>query len=187
MGDDTQQPEGQAPEGGTEGQAPTKFDAEYVRQLRAENAKWRTEVQAAKAKVAEYEAAQMTEAQKLQVAAQAAQAAQAVAEAELRNAKAQAEIAKAAQRLGMDIELAERFALPTWDGDTLTGVDDSLKAALEKWPHLKPAPQAPVLPPTNPGRQAKALTMEDIRAMSPEEYIARRDEVNASLTKLSGR
>jgi molecular chaperone GrpE (heat shock protein) len=172
---------GQAPAVEVAGQEPTTFDAEYVRQLRAEAARWRTEAQAAKGKVTEYETAQMTEAQKLQAQAAAAQAAAEQARAELRNAKAQAEIAKVAQRLGMDIELAERFATPTWDGDTLTGIDDSLKAALEKWPHLKPAPTVPALPPTNPGRQAKALTMEDVRKMPPEEINRRWDEVQAVL------
>lgn len=167
--------------GEVEGQAPTTFDAEYVRQLRAENAKWRTEAQAAKGKVTEYEAAQMTEAQKLQAQAQAAQAAAEAARQELRQARAQAEIAKAATKIGIDFELAERLATPTWDGDTLTGIDDSLKAALEKWPHLKPAPQAPALPPTNPGRQGKALTIDDVKRMSPDEINRRWDEVQGVL------
>jgi hypothetical protein len=139
------------------------------------------ELRLAKAKIVDFETAQMTEAQKLQAQAQAAQAAAEAARAELRQAKAQAEIARAAQRLGLDIELAERFATPTWDGDTLTGIDASLKAALEKWPHLKPAPQAPVVPPTNPGRQGKALTMEDVKNMSPDEINRRWDEVQGVL------
>lgn len=177
-----EQPNGQAPTGGEGGQASAQsaeqFDVEYVRQLRAENAKWRTEAQAAKAKVTEFEAAQMTEAQKFQAQAQAAQAAAEATRQELRRLKVQAEIAKVAQKMGIDIDLAERIARPSWDGDTLTGIDESLQEALEKWPNLKP--QAVTVAATNPGRTQK-LTRADIDKMSIDEINNRWDEVQTVL------
>ena len=130
------------------------------------------------AKLAAYETAQMTEAQKFQAQATAAQAAAEAAQQELRRLKVQAEIAKTAQKMGIDIDLAERIARPSWDGDTLTGIDESLKEALEKWPNLKP--QAVTVAATNPGRTQK-LTRAEIDKMSIDEINNRWDEVQTVL------
>jgi hypothetical protein len=69
-------PEAQAPEAeantepkqGAESQedAPKTFDADYVKQLRAENAKWRIQAQEAREKAEEYEEAQKSEIEKAQ-------------------------------------------------------------------------------------------------------------------------
>jgi hypothetical protein len=46
--------------------SPKTFDADYVKQLRAENAKWRVEAQQAREKAEEYEEAQKSEIEKAQ-------------------------------------------------------------------------------------------------------------------------
>ena len=163
--------------------APRTFDEAYVKQLRAEAAKYRTEAKALAEKVGTYEQERMTEAEKLQAQAKAAQEAAEAARGELRQAKLTAEIAKAAAKMGIDVELAQRLADVGWEGDTPTGIESSINAALTKWPHLRPQPVAASA--TNPQR-TRGLTMDEIRKLSPEEYVARRDEINAALTQLAG-
>ncbi len=163
--------------------APKTFDEAYVKQLRAEAAKYRTEAKALADKVSAYDAERMTEAEKLQAQAKAAQEAAEAARADLRQAKVETEIARSAAKLGIDVDLARRLADIAWEGDNPTGVESSINAALAKWPHLKPQPV--MAGATNPAR-ARALTMDDIRKFSPEEYVARRDEINAAVTQLAG-
>jgi len=71
--------------GGTDpqGTEPKTFDAEYVRQLRAEAAKHRKEAQEAKARAQEYEDAQKSELEKAQTKAQKLEAEKQAAEAKL--------------------------------------------------------------------------------------------------------
>ena len=178
-----EQPNGQAPTGGEGGQAPAqseeRFDAEYVRQLRAENAKWRTEAQAAKARVTEFESAQMTEAQKFQAQAQAAQQAAEAAQAELRKARAEAAVAREAGKLGVDPALVLKLVELEYDEQGQpVGVAERVQAVLTTWPHLKP--QAVTVAATNPGR-AQKLTRADLDKMSIDEINNRWDEVQTVL------
>lgn len=172
--------DGQAPASGEGGQAPAQsetFDAEYVKQLRAEAAKWRTEAQAAKVKVTEYEKAQMTEAEKLQAQAKAAQEAAEMAQAELRRAKAEAAVARAAGKVGVDPNLVLRLVDVEYDAQGQpVNVDKAVEAVLAAYPQLKPA--SVTLGATNPGRTSK-LTMDDVKKMSPDELNRRWDEVQA--------
>ena len=69
---------GKAPEA-----EPAKFDADYVKQLRAENAKWRIEAQQRQEKLEEYEESQKSELEKAQTKAQKLEQAKADAEAKL--------------------------------------------------------------------------------------------------------
>jgi hypothetical protein len=62
---------------------PQTFDKEYVKQLRAENAKWRVEAQQAREKAEEYEEAQKSEIEKTQSKAEKAEARATQAEAKL--------------------------------------------------------------------------------------------------------
>lgn len=182
------QANGQAPVGGEGGQAPTQsepktFDAEYVQQLRAEAARWRTEAQAAKAKATEYEQAQMTEAQRLAAQAATAQAAAEAAQAELRKARAEAAIAREAAKTGVDPALLTKLVHDAVEYDANgapTNIDAAVAAAIQQWPHIKPAPAAPAVGASNPGRAAK-LTIEDVKRMSPEQVNARWDEVQVVL------
>jgi hypothetical protein len=63
--------------------APKTFDADYVKQLRAENAKWRVEAQQAREKAEEYEEAQKSEIEKAQSKAEKEAAKAAEAQAKL--------------------------------------------------------------------------------------------------------
>jgi leucyl-tRNA synthetase len=63
--------------------APKVFDADYVKQLRAENAKWRVEAQQAREKAEEYEEAQKSEIEKAQSKAEKEAARAADAQAKL--------------------------------------------------------------------------------------------------------
>lgn len=98
-----------------EGVDPETFDAEYVKKLRAEAAKHRTEAKAnAKAaeKLAEIEAANLTEAQK-------AAAALAAAQSDAEKARADALRFKVAAKFQVNDEDADLFLTGT-DEDTLT-------------------------------------------------------------------
>ena len=163
-----------------DGQAPTQsetFDAEYVKQLRAEAAKWRTEAQAAKVKVTEFEKAQMTEAEKLQAQARAAQEAATAAQAELRRARAEAAVARAAGKAGVDPNLVLRLVDVEYDdAGQPVNVDKAVDAVLSAYPQLKPAPVT--VGATNPGRTSK-LTIEDVKKMPEAEINARWAEVEA--------
>ncbi len=165
------------------GQVPPQsevFDAEYVKKLRAEAAKWRTEAQAAKAKIAEFEQAQMTEAEKLRAQAQAAQEAAAAAQAELRRVRAEAAVARVAGKMGIDPNLALRLVDVEYDEQgNPVNVEQAVAAVLAAYPQLKPA--AVPVGTTNPARMGK-LTLEDIKKMTEAEINARWAEVEAVLS-----
>ena len=163
-------PSGQEPTGNNtapaktdSGQEPQTFSADYVRELRAEAAKYRKEAQDAKAKVTSFETQQMSEAEKLQAAAKAAQEQAQAAQAELRKARADAAIAMAAATHGVSPKLAAKLVAVEFDADGQPiNVDQALGAVLNEYPQLKP--QAATPGATNPQRQAK-LTIADVKKM----------------------
>lgn len=171
--------DGQGPDGGSQEQTPEVFDLEYVKALRAENAKWRKEAQDARARVSDYEKAQLTEAERLQAQAKAAQEAAEAARAELRKARAEAAIAQAAAKNGVNGALLGKLITVDFD-DTgqPVGVEAAVSAVLNEYRELKP--QAAITNPAGAGRSAK-LTMEDVKKMSHEEVNARWDEVQAAM------
>jgi hypothetical protein len=179
-----EQPNGQAPAGSEAGQAPVvteqeTFDGEYVKGLRAENAKWRKQAQEAAAKAAEYERAQMTEAERLQAQAKAAQEAAAAAQAELRQSRAEVAVARAAAREGVNPTLLGRLVEVQFDdAGQPVDVEAAVAAVLKEYPQLKAPPVQ--LAATNPGRTTK-LTLEDVKKMSPQEIIAHEKEIDALL------
>ena len=141
------------------------------------------ELKAIKAKLTDYEQAQMTEAQRLAAQAAQAQAAAEAAQAELRRARAEAAIAREAAKTGVDPVLLTKLVHDSVEYDASgkpTNIDAAVAAALQQWPHLKPAPAAPAVGASNPGRTSK-LTMDDVKRMSPEQVNARWDEVQLVL------
>lgn len=172
-----EQPNGQAPAGNEAGQASVVteqeiFDGDYVKGLRAENAKWRKQAQEAAAKAAEYERAQMTETERLQAQAKAAQA-------ELRQGRAELAVARAAAKEGVNPMLLGRLVEVQFDdAGQPVNVEAAVAAVLKEYPQLKaPAVQ---LAATNPGRVSK-LTLDDVKKMSPQEIIAHEKEIDALL------
>ena len=141
------------------------------------------ELKAIKTKLTEYEQSQMTEAQRLAAQAAQAQAAAEAAQAELRRARAEAAIAREAARTGVDPALLTKLVHDAVEYDVNgkpTNIDAAVAAALQQWPHLKPAPAAPAVGASNPGRTSK-LTMDDVKRMSPDQVNARWDEVQIVL------
>lgn len=175
MADDTMV----APDATTEAAAPDAgrmFDETYVKSLRKEAAQHRTEAQALKAKLAEYEQAQMTETERLRSQAEQAKAEAQAATERARKAMADAAISRAAAQQGIDPALLARLVDVEFDADGMpVNVDANVGAVLAKYPQLKPATATGVAA-TNPARVQK-LTMNDIRNMTPDQINARWDEV----------
>ena len=156
-----------------------KFDAEYVKGLRKEAATYRTQYKEASAKLATYEAAQLSETERLQRQAQDAAAEAQAARDELKRARYDAALAGAAAKAGVDPGLLTRLVEPEYDAEGKpVNVGAAVAAVLEAYPQLKP--QAQTGNATNPGRVAK-LTMDEIKKMTPEQVNARWDEVQAAM------
>jgi hypothetical protein len=164
-----------------DGQEPKVFDEAYVKQLRAEAAKYRKEAQEAAAKVSAFEQQQMSEAEKLQATTKAAQDAANAARSELQAARAQVAIAQAAATHGVNPAKLARLVTVEFDADGQpVGVEAAVAAVLNEWPELKPAAAAPTPGATNPPRAAK-LTLDQIKKMTPAEINERWEEVRAVL------
>lgn len=179
-------PNGQEPAGnntppakGNEQDSKT-FDEAYVKELRTEAAKYRKEAQDAKAKITAFEQEKMSEAERLQATAKAAQEAAAAARQELQQARAQVAIAQAAATHGISpAKLAKLVQVDFDDAGQPVGVEAAVAAVLAEWPELKPVAATPGA--TNPTRQPRKLTIEDVKRMTPAEINSRWDEVQVTL------
>lgn len=178
---------GQEPVNESEGQEPKDegtrretFDAAYVKQLREEAASWRRKVKDLEARVTGFEQEKMTEAEKAKAQAEAAKAEATQAQEALRKARAEAAISREAAKHGVDADLLTRLVTPEFDDDgNPTGIDAAINDLLTKHPYLR-AGGAVSLSSTNPQRKS-ALTLDDIRRMTPEQINARWTEVEAAL------
>ena len=163
----------------TSGQEPQTFSADYVRELRAEAAKYRKEAQDAKARVSAFEQQQMSEAEKLQATAKQAQEQAQAARQELQQARAEVAIARAAAANGVDPRKLARLVTVEFDeAGQPVNVDQAVAAVLKEWPELKAATMTANA--TNPQRIAK-LTVEQIKKMTPAEINERWAEVQAAM------
>ncbi len=157
----------------------TKFDAEYVKTLRKENAGYRTKLKDLETKVSQFEQAQMSESERLQKEAADAKAAAQAAAQMLREARKEAAIARAAATHGVAPDLLGRLVDVEFDDTGMpVNVDAAVSQVLSAYPQLKPAASVPN--PTNPGRVQK-LTLDEIRKMTPDQINARWDEVQAAM------
>ena len=153
------------------------FDETYVKSLRKEAAQHRTEAAALKAKLSEYEQAQMTEVDRLRSQAEQAKAEAQAATERARKALADAAVSRAAAQHGIDPALLARLVDVEFDGDGMpVNVEVNVKTVLQQYPQLKPA-TATGVSATNPARVQK-LTMDEIRRMSPDQINARWEEVS---------
>lgn len=163
------------------GQEPQTFSVDYVKELRAEAAKYRKEAQDAKAKVSAFETQQMSEAEKLQAQAKQAQEQAQAARQELQQARAEVAISRAAAANGVDPrKLAKLVQVEFDDAGQPINVDQAVAAVLKEWPELKAQTTTPAPGATNPARTAK-LTIEQVKKMSPAEINSRWDEVQQVL------
>ena len=180
-------------------QEPKVFDAEYVKELRNEAAKYRTErndvqksVEEFQNKLAEYEnrikefeKEKMTveERQKLEFK-EAVDKAKSL-EDEIRSTRLEAAVAKNVRKFELadvdaTLKLMDHSKVQYDDGGRPANIDDVLTATLEQYPFLKgTAKKAVDTGATNPGRSKNnTLTREAIAAMSHEERASRMDEIS---------
>jgi hypothetical protein len=178
------EPTDQESTGGNQQEEPKSFDADYVKKLRDEAASWRRKVKDLETKVTGFEQEKMSEAERLKAQADAAKAEAQAAQEALRKARAEAAISREAAKHGVDADLLTRLVTPEFDDDgNPAGIDAAINDLLTKHPYLK-AGSAVGLSATNPQRKG-ALTLEDIKRMTPEQINARWSEVEATL-KASG-
>jgi hypothetical protein len=139
-------------------------------------------LKAVETKLSAYETERMSEAEKLQAAAKSAQEQAAAAQAELRRAKADAALARVAAKEGVDPELLAKLVTVEFDDmGAPVGLEAAAAAVLNQYPQLKPQMVAATPGATNPGRKPRALTVEDIKRMTPAEINSRWDEVQQVL------
>lgn len=176
------------------------FDAVYVKELRDEAAKYRTErnevqksVEEFQSRMAEYEA-KIKEFEKEKMTAEERQKLEfkeAVDKAkgledEIRSTRLEAAVAKNVRKFELadvdaTLKLMDHSKVQYDDSGRPANIDDVLTATLEQYPFLKGSGKKSAVDTgtTNPGRQKNsALTREAIAAMSHEERQSRMDEIN---------
>jgi len=130
-------------------------------------------------KVTGFETEKLTEAERLKAEATAAKAAAQEAQAALRKARAEAMIGKAAAKHQVDPELLSKLvAVEFGDDGQPAEIDGAVSALLKSHPYLQAG--AVSLNPTNPQRKT-ALTLEDVKRMTPDQINARWEEVQVAL------
>jgi multidrug efflux pump subunit AcrA (membrane-fusion protein) len=155
------------------------FDLTAAKKLRSENASLRSRLKELEGKTTAYEQERMTETQRWQAQALAAQAAAEAAGVELRKTRADAALAAAAAKHGVDAGLLSKLVTLEFDDTGAPiNIDASVAEVLKVWPQLKAA--VPNVTATNPGRTQR-LSMDDIKRMSPDEINRRWAEVSAVL------
>jgi len=178
---------------------PKVFDADYVKELRNESAKYRTErneslksVESLQTQLAELQG-RITEFEKEKLSVEERQKLEfkeAVdkangLEGEIRSTRLEAAVAKNSQKFELadvdaTLKLMDHSKVQYDDGGRPSNIEDVLTATLELYPFLKGSvkKQAVDTGTTNPGRQKNsALTREAIAAMSHEERQSRMDEI----------
>lgn len=130
------------------------FDAEYVKSLRAEAAKHRKDAADTAAKLKAYEDAQLSEAEKLQKQAKDASDRATALEAELRQERGKAAVARAAAEANVPAALAERLITVEFDdaGQVKTDLKAAIAHLLKDYPQLATNAAAASGSPTNPAR-----------------------------------
>ena len=166
--------------------APEKFDAEYVKSLRSENAKHRTELKDVKAQLEQFKQAQMSETEKAAARLQQLEAENAKLLTDRRNNALTSAITTAAARLGVKhvdaaLKLIDTSVLDIADDGKVSGADAAMRDLVKLYPGLfGAASENPGNPDTG---QRGGLTLDEIKRMTPSEVQTRMDEVQAVLAK----
>jgi hypothetical protein len=168
-------------------QEPKTFDTEYVKKLRAEAARYRKERNELEAKVKAFEQERMTKEE---------QAAQKLKELEERekaltermrssNLRAAIMTAGAGKLASVDaaMKLLDANTIEFDEDNNPVGVEAAVAKLLKEYPFLG-VQMPPSGDKTNPERGGRnALTLDDIKRMSPSEINARWEEVSAVMSK----
>lgn len=166
--------------------APEKFDAEYVKSLRAENAKHRTQLKAVEAELTQFRQSQMTEAEKAAVRLKELETQNAQLITAQRDNALRSAITTAAARLGVKhvdaaLKLIDPSALDIGDDGKVSGADAAMRDLVKLYPGLfGPVTDNPGNPDT--GRRS-GLTLDEIKRMTPEQVMERRAEVEVVLAQ----
>lgn len=179
---------GQAP--ADDGQQDEALDAASLmaelKRVRRESARYRTQLRELQSQAEEAAKAQLPEVDRLKADLAKAQAAMAERETAMAAQRLRSAVLMAAARAGFqDPEDAFRMIDVSEldvDGDQVGGVDEALAALRKSKPYLVRGAGTPAIPPTNPAGQ-RALTRDDIRAMSQDEINRRWDEVEKVLAQ----
>lgn len=163
-----------------------KFDAEYVKSLRSENAQHRTRLKAVEAELSQFKQAQMSETEKAAARLQQLEAENAKLITAQRDNALRSAITTAAARLGVKhvdaaLRLIDTSALDIADDGKVSGADAAMRDLVKQYPGLfGPGPDNAGNPDTG---QRGGLTLDEIKRMTPAEVQARMDEVQAVLAK----
>lgn len=168
-----------APAGAPQAPEKTSFSLEYVQELRAENAKYRTSAKEAK------EAAEAAE-KRVKDAEKAAEAKARDAEDKATARIIRAELKAAAIKAGMvdldGLKLADLSGVKLDDSGDVVGADDLMKALKESKPYLFGQPQSTTQTQQTPPKKEEPKPF-DARTATDEERAARAREMGITLKK----
>lgn len=169
---------------------PKMFDEAYVKSLREEAAKHRTEKQkeakekeALLARIAEFEDAQLTETERVQKEFKDAISRADTNESRARNLEIDFQLAMAANNsengigdVKAAIKLIDRDSLEFDDKGRITNLQDALETLKAEYPSVAAVSRTPVAPNTgvtNPAKApaAKKYTRADLAKMSPQKIV----------------
>lgn len=162
------------------------FNKDYVQGLRNESGKYRTErnearteIEALKAQLKEFEDAKLTDEEKRARDLEEAKSKAGDFESRLKEAELTAQLALAAKDekiadVKAAVKLADRELIQYDANGRIQNISDVLDAMRSEYPSLFSAPQsAPNTGTTNPAKQpaAKKYTRNDLQGMSPERIV----------------
>ncbi len=165
---------------------PKTFDAEYVKQLREEAAKHRTEKQrevkekeSLLARLQEFENSQLSETERFQKDFEETRKRADSNETRAREAELKYQLALAAQGekitdVKAAVKLADRGLIEFGDDGSIQNMSDVISSLRDEYPSLfTSAFQAPNTGVTNPAKAptAKKYTRDDLKRMSPERRV----------------
>jgi hypothetical protein len=176
------------------------FDAEYVKELRDQAAKYRTERNAertereareaalaeAQAKVKEFEKEKLTAEERAKLEFDESKTLNQTLLDKMKSVQLEASVAKNVVNYSLadvdaTLKLMDTGSVQYGDDGRPSNIDAVLESTLEKYPFLKSTKKvsAPDTGTTNPGRQKNnSLTREAIANMSHDERVSRMDEIS---------
>jgi hypothetical protein len=180
-----QEPEGEGQDPKSEGQEPERFDAEYVKKLRAEAAQYRRRLRELETNLKAREEAELSEQERLRRRLAEAEARLFDLERERQERILQYEVKLQAAQLGIvDPDAAWRLLdlanIEFNEDGTPRGVKQALQELLKAKPYLRGG-QAIPMSPTNPQRQPNVFTRSQLR--DPRFYAEHREEIMRALAE----
>lgn len=170
-------------------QEPKTFDESYVKKLRDEAARYRTEKAELEAWKAEREKADMSDLERAKADAQQAQTTAQAAEEKYRKAQRDIAITAEAAKAGFDVKAALKLAegIDVADDGTVSGVEEAIKQLVADYPGMVAGAGGGSNGSSMNGSRAKKkqlLTKAEIESKTPEWLSANWDLVAESMKHL---